>query len=106
MCRPADRRFVFMIEIRNISQRFAGPRGWVEALHNVNLSIPRGEVFGIIGRSGAGKSTLVRTINLLTRPTEGNIVVDGRDLTTLPAAPLREARREIGMIFHQSAVLA
>ena len=95
-----------MIEIRNISQRFAGPRGWVEALHNVNLSIPAGEVFGIIGRSGAGKSTLVRTINLLTRPSEGNIVVNGRDLTTLPAAQLREARREIGMIFQHFNLLS
>jgi D-methionine transport system ATP-binding protein len=96
----------FMIEIRNISQRFAGPRGWVEALHNINLSIPAGEVFGIIGRSGAGKSTLVRTINLLTRPTEGNIVVNERDLTTLSASQLREARREIGMIFQHFNLLS
>ncbi|HWT37348.1 MAG TPA: ATP-binding cassette domain-containing protein, partial [Paraburkholderia sp.] len=95
-----------MIELRNLSQRFPGPRGWVEALHNVNLSVPQGEVFGIIGRSGAGKSTLVRTINLLTRPTEGNVVVDGRDLTTLPAAQLREARREIGMIFQHFNLLS
>src|SRR5579871_4914084 len=95
-----------MIEIRNISQRFAGPRGWVEALHNVNLSIPAGEVFGIIGRSGAGKSTLVRTINLLTRPSEGNIVVNGRDLTTLPTAQLRDARLEIGMIFQHFDLLS
>ncbi|MDC6134705.1 ATP-binding cassette domain-containing protein, partial [Burkholderia gladioli] len=83
-----------MIEIRNLSQRFAGPQGWIEALHDVNLTIPRGEVFGIIGRSGAGKSTLVRTINLLTRPSEGNVVVDGRDLTALSAADLRAARRD------------
>src|SRR5258707_15884453 len=81
-----------MIELRNISQRFAGPRGWVEALHNVNLAIPPGEVFGIIGRSGAGKSTLVRTINLLTRPTEGNVLVGGRDLTTMSAAQLFRSR--------------
>ena len=95
-----------MIEIRNLSQRFAGPRGWVEALHNVNLTIPAGEVFGIIGRSGAGKSTLVRTINLLTRPSEGSVIVDGRDLTTLPAAQLRAARRDIGMIFQHFNLLS
>src|SRR6202051_232844 len=98
--------FVYMIEIRNLSQRFAGPRGWIEALHNVNLTIPPGEVFGIIGRSGAGKSTLVRTINLLTRPSEGSVIVDGRDLTTLPAAQLRTARRDIGMIFQHFNLLS
>jgi D-methionine transport system ATP-binding protein len=95
-----------MIEIRNLSQRFEGPRGWVEALHNVNLSIPAGEVFGIIGRSGAGKSTLVRTINLLTRPSEGSVIVEGRDLTTLPVAELRAARRDIGMIFQHFNLLS
>ncbi|KVO44328.1 methionine ABC transporter ATP-binding protein [Burkholderia ubonensis] len=95
-----------MIELRNLSQRFPGRNGWVEALHNVNLTIPKGEVFGIIGRSGAGKSTLVRTINLLTRPTEGNVVVGGRDLTLLPTRDLREARREIGMIFQHFNLLS
>jgi D-methionine transport system ATP-binding protein len=95
----------FMIELRNLSQRFPGPRGWVDALHNVNLTIPAGEVFGIIGRSGAGKSTLVRTINLLTRPSEGSVTVNGRELTTL-AATLREARREIGMIFQHFNLLS
>lgn len=53
-----------MIELRHISQRFAGPTGWTEALSDIILSIPAGQIFGIIGRSGAGKSTLVRTINL------------------------------------------
>ncbi|MFP4906512.1 ATP-binding cassette domain-containing protein, partial [Paraburkholderia sp. BR14261] len=77
-----------------------------EALHNVNLTIPPGEVFGIIGRSGAGKSTLVRTINLLTRPTEGDIVVNARTLTSLSSAQLREARREIGMIFQHFNLLS
>ena len=103
---PAGHRFVYMIELRNLSQRFPGPSGWVDALHNINLTIPQGEVFGIIGRSGAGKSTLVRTINLLTRPTEGNVVVGGRDLTLLPAGALREARREIGMIFQHFNLLS
>jgi D-methionine transport system ATP-binding protein len=95
-----------MIELHNVSQRFAGPRGWIEALHNVNLTIPPGEIFGIIGRSGAGKSTLVRTINLLTRPTEGDVVVNGRALTTLASRELREARREIGMIFQHFNLLS
>ncbi|MEJ2767734.1 methionine ABC transporter ATP-binding protein [Mycetohabitans sp. B46] len=95
-----------MIELHNISQRFPGPRGWVEALHNVTLTVPPRQVFGIIGRSGAGKSTLVRTINLLTRPSEGRVVVDGHDLTALPADGLRAARREIGMIFQHFNLLS
>jgi D-methionine transport system ATP-binding protein len=95
-----------MIELQNISQRFPGPRGWVEALHNVTLNVPPGKVFGVIGRSGAGKSTLVRTINLLTRPSEGRVIVDGRDLTALSGDGLRNARREIGMIFQHFNLLS
>ncbi len=95
-----------MIEIRNLSQRFEGPQGWVDALHNVNLTIPAGHIFGIIGRSGAGKSTLVRAINLLARPTEGSVEVGGRELTALSAAALRDARREIGMIFQHFNLLS
>ncbi|WP_442807635.1 ATP-binding cassette domain-containing protein [Trinickia soli] len=94
-----------MIELRQISQRFAGPNGWVEALHDINLSIPAGQIFGIIGRISAGKSTLVRTINLLARPSAGEVVVDGKVLNTLPAQALREARREIGMVFQHFNLL-
>lgn len=88
-----------MIEIQGVSQHFQGAQGVVNAVRNVSLSIRKGEIFGIIGRSGAGKSTLVRTINLLSRPTEGHIVIDGKDLTLLSTSALRDARREIGMIF-------
>ncbi|CAN7432285.1 methionine ABC transporter ATP-binding protein [Trinickia sp. LjRoot230] len=95
-----------MIELRNVSQRFAGPHGWVDALHDIDLTIAAGEIFGIIGRSGAGKSTLVRTINLLARPTAGEVVVAGRTLTGLSPGPLREARREIGMIFQHFNLLS
>jgi len=95
-----------MIELRNVSQRFASPRGWIDALHQVNLTIEAGEVFGIIGRSGAGKSTLVRAINLLTVPTEGEVIVDGRTLIALRARALRQARREIGMIFQHFNLLS
>jgi len=78
----------------------------VDAVRDVDLSIRKGEVFGIIGRSGAGKSTLVRTINLLNRPTSGRIVLDGKDMTTLSADQLRAARREIGMIFQHFNLLS
>ena len=91
-----------MIEIQAVTQRF----GNVEAVRNVDLSIRKGEIFGIIGRSGAGKSTLVRTLNLLNRPTSGRIVLDGQDLTSLSAAQLREARRGIGMIFQHFNLLS
>ena len=95
-----------MIELRHISQRFPGPNGWVDALHDIDLSVPAGQIFGIIGRSGAGKSTLVRTINLLTRPSSGEVVVDGKVLNSLSQQQLREARREIGMVFQHFNLLS
>ncbi len=95
-----------MIEIKAVTQRFNGARGPVDAVRDVNLTIRKGEIFGIIGRSGAGKSTLVRCLNLLNRPTSGNIVVDGKDLTALNADQLRTARREIGMIFQHFNLLS
>jgi D-methionine transport system ATP-binding protein len=73
---------------------------------DVSLSIAAGEIFGIIGRSGAGKSTLVRAINLLNRPTSGRVIVAGQDLTALDKGALREARREIGMIFQHFNLLS
>lgn len=88
-----------MIEIKNLSKTFAGSGGNVEALKNVSITIPDGEIYGIIGMSGAGKSTLVRCINMLERPTSGNILIDGRDMGSLTEAQLREARRNITMIF-------
>jgi D-methionine transport system ATP-binding protein len=95
-----------MIEIQGVSQRFHGVHGTIEAVRDVNLSIRKGEIFGIIGRSGAGKSTLVRAINLLNRPGAGRIAVHGKDLTTLSSAALRDARREIGMIFQHFNLLS
>jgi D-methionine transport system ATP-binding protein len=69
------------------------------ALRDINLTIEDGEIFGIIGLSGAGKSTLVRCINLLERPTEGDVLIDGQSLTKMPRRELLEVRRNIGMIF-------
>src|SRR5574344_2773318 len=94
-----------MIRIENLSKTFDGAGGRVAALHDINLTIPDGSIYGIIGMSGAGKSTLVRCINLLERPTEGSVVIDGVEIETLSPAELRARRREITMIFQQFNLL-
>ena len=88
-----------MIEIKNVSKTFPSADGNVDALKDVTLSIPDGDIFGIIGMSGAGKSTLVRCINMLERPSSGTEELDGCDLSTLSEDALRKVRREISMIF-------
>lgn len=96
-----------MIKLQNITQTYTTPEGKTfDALKNVSLEIRAGEIFGIIGRSGAGKSTLVRCINLLNRPTQGAVIVDGKVLTDLSENELREARRSIGMIFQHFNLLS
>ena len=90
-----------MIQIRNLSKTFKTGNGNITALDNINLTINDGEIFGIIGLSGAGKSTLVRCINLLERPSLGNVILDGKDLTTLRSKELLLIRRQIGMIFQR-----
>ncbi len=97
---------VFMIEIRDLSLTYKGPTGPVHALRGIHLQIQPGEVFGIIGRSGAGKSSLVRCLNLLNRPSSGQVLVDGRDLMQLSDAELRTARRDIGMVFQHFNLLS
>ena len=94
-----------MIEIKHLSKTFQMKDGAVNALKDINLTIPDGSIYGIIGMSGAGKSTLVRCINLLERPTEGSVVIDGTAMETLNPAQLRERRREITMIFQQFNLL-
>ncbi|MGN0542713.1 MAG: methionine ABC transporter ATP-binding protein [Acutalibacteraceae bacterium] len=88
-----------MIEIKNLSKSFQTADGTVEALKNVSLTINDGDIYGIIGMSGAGKSTLVRCINMLERPTQGSVLIDGCDIGSLSGAQLREKRRNITMIF-------
>ena len=94
-----------MIEIKNLSKTFPGADGQVEALKNVSLTIEDGDIFGIIGMSGAGKSTLVRCINMLERPTEGSVRIDGRDMGALSQAELRQVRRNVTMIFQSFNLL-
>lgn len=88
-----------MIRLKNITKTFSGSKQAVEALRGINLSIEQGDIFGIIGLSGAGKSTLVRCINLLERPTVGQVLFEGVDLAALPQKPLLEKRRSMSMIF-------
>lgn len=88
-----------MIELKNISKTYNTQTGSVEAVKDVTLNINDGDIFGIIGFSGAGKSTLVRCINLLERPTSGQVLIDGKDITKFTSKELRAARKKIGMIF-------
>lgn len=88
-----------MIEFKDISKQYELKGQTLHALNQINLSIPTGSIFGIIGYSGAGKSTLIRLINLLERPSSGQIIINGTDFTALDAKTLRQERANIGMIF-------
>ncbi len=94
-----------MIELKNVSKTFDSGTGEVDALKNVSLTIEDGDIYGIIGMSGAGKSTLVRCINLLERPTSGEVIVNGEHLDTMSPSQLRAARRDITMIFQHFNLL-
>ena len=88
-----------MIELKHITKVFPTADGELTALNDVNITIHDGDVYGIVGMSGAGKSTLVRCINLLERPTSGQVVIDGKDLCVMPAKGLIQQRRSISMVF-------
>lgn len=88
-----------MIEIQNLTKVFAGSGGETTALENVNLSIQKGDIFGIIGMSGAGKSTLLRCLCMLEQPTSGEIILDGTPLSGLQGEAKRQAHRHMGVMF-------
>ena len=88
-----------MIEIKHLNKTYRTGDKDIVALEDINLTIRDGEIFGIIGLSGAGKSTLVRCINLLEKPSAGEVIVDGQSITALPRRELLKLRRSIGMIF-------
>ncbi len=95
-----------MIELLHVSKTFGTDAGAVEALKDITLSIHDGDIYGIIGMSGAGKSTLVRCINMLERPSEGRILIDGEDVGALSGKGLRDMRRKVSMIFQGFHLLA
>ena len=94
-----------IIRISHLVKEFKTASGTVHALDDVNLSIRRGEIYGIIGLSGAGKSTLVRCINYLERPTSGDVFFEGQSLSEMKERERREVRRSMGMIFQQFNLL-
>ena len=94
-----------IIQLKHLTKRFGGGENEVHALEDVSIEVRAGEIFGVIGLSGAGKSTLVRCINLLERPTAGEVIVDGRDMLRLTEKELRKVRQSIGMIFQSFNLL-
>ena len=94
-----------MIELKDLCKTFPSEDGLFTALDHVDITINDGDIYGIIGMSGAGKSTLVRCINLLERPSQGQVLIDRDDMTALPPKALREKRRSISMIFQQFNLL-
>ncbi|GED71449.1 methionine import ATP-binding protein MetN [Brevibacillus reuszeri] len=95
-----------MIQLRELHKSYLVQGNNIPALMGINLSIKKGEIYGIIGHSGAGKSTLIRCMNLLERPTTGEVMIDGVDLTKLDDRKLQEQRRHIGMIFQHFNLLS
>ena len=91
-----------MLELRQLEKRYSTGDN---ALKGVTLSVGAGEVLGLIGPSGAGKSTLIRCVNRLVQPSGGQIDLDGQDLSALSSSGLRNARRQIGMIFQEYALI-
>lgn len=95
-----------MIRLEAVTKSFASKRGAAPALHGIDLSVGRGEIYGIIGASGAGKSTLVRLINLLERPSSGEVLIDGARVTDAKGTALSDLRRSIGMVFQHFNLLS
>ena len=94
-----------MIKVEHLSKTYVIKNGEVEALNDVSFEVEKGEIYGIIGLSGAGKSTLIRCLNLLEKPNEGKVIIDGDNLLELDEKDLRNKRRKIGMIFQSFNLL-
>lgn len=95
-----------MIELKNVTKKFYQKNREITALSDVSLKVPAGKIFGVIGTSGAGKSTLIRCINLLEKPSSGEVIVDGKSLLQLSGSELSRERRQIGMIFQHFNLLS
>lgn len=94
-----------MITFKDITKVYESQSKEVRALDGVNLHVNKGEIYGVIGSSGAGKSSLIRCVNLLERPTTGKVIVNDQDIVNLAPKDLREAKRNIGMVFQHFNLL-
>lgn len=95
-----------MIELKHISKTYRLKGKAVPALKDISLQLAQGSIFGVIGPSGAGKSTLIRCVNLLEQPDTGDVIIDGHNLTAMSPKALRDARKQIGMIFQHFNLLS
>ncbi|MBP1971372.1 D-methionine transport system ATP-binding protein [Virgibacillus natechei] len=95
-----------MIELKNINKSFGVGKTEIEAVKNINIHVGKGEIFGVIGFSGAGKSTLLRMVNLLEKPTSGEVNINGKNLLRLNEKELGNTRKKIGIIFQQFNLLS
>jgi len=95
-----------LIEVKHLTKIYKTPSQEILALDDVSLQVEDGEIFGIIGLSGAGKSTLIRCINMLEKPTSGQVIINGVEITALEPHELRTARQKIGMIFQHFNLLS
>ena len=89
------------IQLKNLCKVYQIPGGEVHALQNINLTIEKGDIYGIIGMSGAGKSTLIRCLNRLDTPTDGQVLIDGQNVLAMKKKELLQTRRRMAMIFQQ-----
>lgn len=95
-----------LISLRDVYKIYPRKNGEaIRALNGISLDIPSGDIHGIVGQSGAGKSTLIRCLTALEKPTSGQILVDGQDLSAMSTSQLRKARRSIGMVFQAANLL-
>lgn len=94
-----------MIEIKNVSKIYKTKNGEITAVKDVNLTVEKGDIYGIIGYSGAGKSTLIRLLNGLEKPTTGQVIVNGEAISSISGKKLRVARQKISMIFQHFNLL-
>ncbi len=94
-----------IIEFQNVEKTFADKKQNVHACRDINLTVEKGDIYGVVGYSGAGKSTLIRMVNALERPTSGTVTVNGVVISELQGQELVRARKDISMIFQQFNLL-